>query len=436
MSNATTTSGGGAGGESAYNGNVASLVAGSATFSGVEPEIEINYTSPSEGVDNVTSTGTNTVSGSKTSQLDVKTDLVTVQNVYCKVSHATACVSGTSGGTITSDTVKFTSISSSNASVSVLNYEIMMDDSEGFYASGEQNLHLAPLNIEGTFTRPNRAVCVFSRDEDIPVKITMAGSAGSDAVGYPDTGGKGGEGGKCVFTYTLKKNVEYIFKLGVTGNPTGGLGSEAGVFGGAGAFFYEGGRLLLCCGGGGAGGTLASIGSIGGAGGGGNVAGGAGTGNNLGLGGAAFNMGALPTTPIVAKTGDTYNGGTIEPCTTGVYWRNQGVDPCSNMTGNQQFRTFQGNVVVSSASIQRGYKSGGTFTSSDGSYYGFRNNGGQNLVNGNPGGAGARGGAASSNKTSSGGGGAGYSNGSVTLVSEQQGGNPTNRAYAEIELDI
>ena len=40
-----------------------------------EPEIEINYTSPSEGVDNVTSTGTNTVSGSKTSQLDVNTNI-------------------------------------------------------------------------------------------------------------------------------------------------------------------------------------------------------------------------------------------------------------------------------------------------------------------------------------------------------------------------
>ena len=193
MSNATTTNGGGAGGESAYNGNVVSLITGSATFAGIEPEIEINYTSPSEGAGNVTSTAINTVSGSKTSQLDLKTNLVTVQNVYCKVSHPTACVSGTSGGTITSDTVKFTSISESNASVSVLNYEIMMEDSDAFYANGVQNLHLSPLNIEGTFTRPNRVVCVFSKDEDIPVKITMAGSAGSD---NPDPGAEGGEGGK------------------------------------------------------------------------------------------------------------------------------------------------------------------------------------------------------------------------------------------------
>tara|TARA_Y100001963_G_scaffold157731_1_gene254802 strand:+ start:10577 stop:11878 length:1302 start_codon:yes stop_codon:yes gene_type:complete len=433
MSNATTTSGGGAGGESAYNGNVASLVAGSATFSGVEPEIEINYTSPSEGVDNVTSTGTNTVSGSKTSQLDVKTDLVTVQNVYCKVSHATACVSGTSGGTITSDTVKFTSISSSNASVSVLNYEIMMDDSEGFYASGEQNLHLAPLNIEGTFTRPNRAVCVFSKDEDIPVKITMAGSAGLPGHSS-NPSGEGGEGGKCVFTYTLKKNVEYIFKLGVSGNPTGSLSSVAGVFGGAGAFFYEQGRLLVACGGGGGGGTREI--ERGGAGGGGNVAGGNGDGSGSGAGAATFQVGALPSTATLPQSGAPFNGGTVESCTTGVYWRNQGVDPCSAMTGNQQFRTFQGNVVVSSASIQRGYKSGGTFTVSDGSYYGYRNNGGQNPINGIAGGAGVRGGTASSQATAGGGGGAGYSNGSVTMVSEQQGGNPTNRAYAEIELNI
>ena len=106
------------------------------------------------------------------------------------------------------------------------------------------------------------------------------------------------------------------------------------------------------------------------------------------------------------------------------------------MTGNQQFRTFQGNVVVSSVSILRGYKSGGTFTVGDGSYYGYRNNGGQNTVDGTAGGAGVRGGAASTTKNAGGGGGAGYSNGSVTMVSEQQGGNPTNRAYAEIELDI
>ena len=50
----------------------------------------------------------------------------------------------------------------------------------------------------------------------------------------------GGKGGVTVFSYTLQKNTEYVFKLGTTVSPPTSLG-----YGGAGAFFYEKGRLLV-----------------------------------------------------------------------------------------------------------------------------------------------------------------------------------------------
>ena len=50
------------------------------------------------------------------------------------------------------------------------------------------------------------------------------------------------------------------------------------------------------------------------------------------------------------------------------------------------------------------------------------------------GGAGAGGGNAASSADSGGGGASGYSNGSVTMISTQQGGNPNDKALAQITL--
>lgn len=97
------------------------------------------------------------------------------------------------------------------------------------------------------------------------------------SAGFGHNGNTRGRGGVTVFTYTLQKNTEYVFKLGTTVSPPTSLG-----YGGAGAFFYEKGRLLVACGGGGASGWY---GGSGGDGGGAGVAGSSGTGSSGGDGG-------------------------------------------------------------------------------------------------------------------------------------------------------
>ena len=129
------------------------------------------------------------------------------------------------------------------------------------------------------------------------------------------------------------------------------------------------------------------------------------------------------------------SGGKVESCTTGNYWANAGYSPCDDV-GQQQFRTNQGTVVSGTATLQRGYKSSGTTT---GNTYAYRNNGGDSTISVggayvSGGGAGAYGGNAGRNANSGGGGGSGYTDGSVTIVSSQQGGNTSSSAYATIKL--
>ena len=94
-----------------------------------------------------------------------------------------------------------------------------------------------------------------------------------------------------------------------------------------------------------------------------------------------------------------------------------------------------GQINTSTATIERGYKAADV--DSD---YGFRHNGGNSQVIGanglfvGGGGAGAGGGNAASGADSGGGGASGYSNGSVTIISTQQGGNKTELAGALITL--
>ena len=129
------------------------------------------------------------------------------------------------------------------------------------------------------------------------------------------------------------------------------------------------------------------------------------------------------------------SGGKVESCTTGNYWSNAGYSPCDDV-GQQQFRTNQGTVVSGTATLQRGYKSSGTTTSNT---YGYRNNGGDSTISVGGayvcgGGAGAYGGDAGRNANSGAGGGSGYTDGSVTIVSSQQGGNTSSSASATIKL--
>ena len=143
----------------------------------------------------------------------------------------------------------------------------------------------------------------------------MAASAGQDF-----NGNKGGEGGTCKFSYTLKRNTEYVFKLGTTIEPTSSLGR-----GGAGAYFYEKGRLLVACGGGGASGWSSGRG---GAGGGPSVAGAPGSGSDGGAGGQNVPDGQLSSE---GQLDFRTTGGKIESCTTGNYYAINGFSPCEDV---------------------------------------------------------------------------------------------------------
>ena len=411
---------GGSGGQSAYNSQVVTLQENAET--GVQPFVEVTYTSATQG-GGQTQTIQTTISGSQTNSMTIQSDTVGIQTVRCLIKHPTAALNegqatnpseanesdGVLNDGLLTVTRNFETISSVNLQQSNLTVELVRDDDVNVFDTDEQNLFLGPLNLQATTSDfdMTRAITVFPTEENIAVRIEMGGSAGQSF-----NGNAGGEGGKCTFTTTLLKNTEYTFKLGATIEPTASIGR-----GGAGAYFYEKGRLLVACGGCGASGWY---GGSGGDGGGAGVAGQSGSGANRGAGGTKYNDGSLPAAGIL-PSGAT--GGKIESCTTGGYWNGQGFSPCSDI-GQQKFVLANGQVNNSTQTIQRGYKAADV--NSD---YGFRHNGGNSQVIGanglfvGGGGAGAGGGGAS-----------GYSNGSVSIISAQQGGNSSSLAFASIRL--
>jgi len=423
---------GGEGGTSRYRSDVATKI--SDATDGVIPEVIVEYVSSTEGSGGSDVTVKTTISGSQTDSLTIKSDAVGIQTVRCLVKHPTAALNyaqvinpsesndsdGLFSDGLLSVTRNFETISSVNSQQSFLTYELVRDDDVNRFATGEENLFLGPFGFNASKDNfdMTRTITVFPKDENLAVKIQMGGSAGQSF-----NGNSGGEGGVCVFTTTLLKNTEYTFKLGVTVEPTSSIGR-----GGAGAYFYEKGRLLVACGGGGASGWY---GGNGGDGGGAGVAGASGSGQNRGTGGTKYNDGDLPAAGVL-PSGET--GGKIESCTTGGYWNTQGYSPCSDL-GQQQFILANGQINTSTATIERGYKAADV--NSD---YGFRHNGGNSQVIGanglfvGGGGSGAGGGNAASGADSGGGGASGYSNGSVTIISTQQGGNATEFAGALISL--
>ena len=421
---------GGKGGQSAYNNQVVTLQENAE--SGVQPFVEVTYTSASQGGGQTQTIKTN-ISGSQTKSMTVRTDTVGIQQVKCLIKHPNAALnyfqaqfpsanesSGVLNGGLLTNPANFEAISAVNLTQSILKVELVRDDDVNVYGDAEQNLFLGPLDMQGTDQDFNmtRAITVFAPDENIAVRVDMAGSAGQSF-----NGNSGGKGGRCTFTTTLQKGVEYTFKLGATVEPTASIGR-----GGAGAYFYEKGRLLVACGGGGASGWY---GGSGGDGGGAGVAGQSGSGANGGSGGTKYNDGDLPSAGIL-PSGVT--GGKIESCTTGGYWNTQGFSPCSDL-GQKQFVLANGQINTSTATIERGYKAADVNSS-----YGFRHNGGNSQVIGanglfvGGGGSGAGGGNAASGADSGGGGASGYSNGTVTITSTQQGGNNSSFAFAQIKL--
>lgn len=336
---------------------------------------------------------TDTVSGATSPNLVISCGNVGIQTIQCKISHPSACNSPLYSNVI---------------NLNVINVRPIINI-ETFEENGSSNATLSSLDLNsvGTITLDATntlgLTSLYALEADIDVIMELYGSKGLDANGYV-----GGQGGKSTISFTMKKGDEYVISRIPQSDTNGGI------------FLYRKSKLIAAIGSGGNAGTLDN----GGAGGGINVAGLIGEGRGAGAGGALVASGTLLSNGIFGSTasssttllsGDSIasapNGGRTISCAKGNYWRNQGYSACQNI-GSVQFYRSDGSVVSNTASISRGFKAG----------YSILTTSGAGTNNGGNGGNGATGGNGGANGTG-GGGGSGYSDGSITIVSTQQGGN-------------
>ena len=341
-----------------------------------------------------------TISGSRSNVLTVSSDAAVSATAKVVVSNSNAFNSP-----LTSKSITFTSTSARP----LINIEQINNTNTATLS--EHNLD----DGEITFTDdayPANQICIYSPERDIEIEMDLFGGKGDD-----NGANVGGDGGKSTIKFTLDQNVEYVIT---------GLYTEVNA-----PFIYRKASLIAVVGEGGD----AGDGGNGGDGGGINVKGEDNTGgSNAGLGGAVIAAGELPANGIygslttnVAYAEDSNaanpNGGRAIKCTKGIYWRDQGISACEDLTSNNKFRLSDGTEVQNtSSSITRGFKAG---------YNMIETKGDQNS-GGGQGGTGAFGGEGGIND-GGGGGGSGYTDGSVTVVSTQQGGS-TGPAKVVIRL--
>ena len=344
--------------------------------------------------------GSTIVSGSKTSTLVVSSGNVLSTQLRCKVSHPRARNSPIYTNAIQLQVVTPRENLALEYPVSNSNRAIL--DSKNL-TNGSYTI---ARSIQGS-SHPGGALAIFyAADKDLNVLIDIYGEKGVDNSGY-----SGGQGGVSTIKLTLRRNEEYVL--------AGPLFPQNFV-GGA-VFLYRKGKLIAVVGGGGNAGRLGNGGNGGGV----NVMGSSGAGSGAGSGGSLFSPGSLPANGIFGsifsgvsvplQPGDSIasapNGGRVLPCAKGNFWRQQGIPPCNDV-GTSQFRDANGTVLNNTGFITRGFKAGYSIRQTQGT------SGSAQI---GVGGGGATGGAGGFN--GGGGGGSGYSDGSIEIISTQQGGN-------------
>ena len=363
-------------------------------------------------------TRTTTVSGSTSKILTLSTDGPGIGYTVCaSVSSATA-----SNSPIKSDYADYRVLDSQDESIIVIeaigveNTATVSELDLNADEDGDVEISPASPNVDkDIFTQ---FYSIFAKDRDLDVEMDLYGGGSSD--------GTSGEGGYSRIRFTMKQNEEYVIA---------GLIDSINT-----PFVYRKGALMACVGEGGKtqvvqnttfGGT--ELRGRGGAGGGIGIAGISGTRQGAGVGGPLILDGQLTlqgvfgsafgNTPLVYpgdqissinftgqfQTGG--NGGRTIRCAKGVYWAQQGLAPCDDISGSTQFRLSDGTVVTNTTAISRGFKAGYNIMQTAGGDIGF----------GARGGNGATGGSGGLN--ASGGGGSGYQDGSVTVVDTRLGGS-------------
>ena len=222
----------------------------------------------------------------------------------------------------------------------------------------------------------------FWSPTDIDVDLQMYGGKGTNF-----NGNSGGNGGYAYMRLRMKANTEYVIA---------GLDEFSNT-----PFLFKKANLIASVGSGGHAGRLGNGGDGGGTRQGGSTAlrGAAGAplitpGSDGIIGSASASSEISPDTKASSP-----NGGQTLKCTKGTYWREQGLSPCANISGNSQFRLGDGTIVTNTASIGRGFKAGYNIfnTSGEGGKTGNQgresdggngSSGGQGSINGYGGGGG------------------------------------------------
>ena len=412
---------GGFGGLNAFDPNLVSLIGSSLnpSFTNSDGWGEINYDSAS--ADPPTSQNI-TVSGTQTPTLTIRSDSVLTRRIRCVVSHTSEDISD-----VISNSVNF--ICQSTTDTSNINIEFI-GPSTGFssqnFASleehdlndGEYTFDMVPLSSTSTVLY----YCFYSPDKDIDIEMDLYGGMGVNVTSIIGTQNIGGQGGYSRIRFTLERNTEYIIT---------GLNDIIDA-----PFVYRKATLIACVGQGGA--AAIAMNAHGGAGGGVSTDGSEG-GVWGGGGGRGANRDNLTTTGVYGSlftTTDTTSiyyvtppypldsiaedrdGGQAITCPKGVYYAQEGLSPCQDITDPTltHFRYGDSSEVANSALINRGYKPG---------YDMIQTAGAGDINGGGNGGNGATGGQGGTSNCG-GGGGSGYTDGSVTVLDTQQGGSSAN----------
>jgi hypothetical protein len=398
---------GAGGGGSGYIGSSLLTDAETTTGGGADPGIsgsfEITLTDTS-----ITTDVTVTISGATTDVLTLSADGNVSTTTSVAVSNSNA-----SNSPVTSATRSFVSTTARP----VLNIE-QIDNTDTAIISQHN------FNDDGeiTFTDadyPANQISIYAPERDIEVDIELYGGKGFDLNG--DLGGfepsgnayYGGDGGLGTIRLTLEQNVEYVIT---------GLYAEVNA-----PFLYRKASLIACSGGGGRPTTFNDGREGGGVGLRGDGA------RNLtsftgGLNDEAFftDLSEIPLNEVVEPDQNITSiapnqGGRTHACPPGDYWRDQGLSPCDDIPSGNRFRLGDGTEVTNtSSSITRGFKTGYINIRTGGlggpEYRRF------NVDDAGNGGCGATGGTGATTGGRPAGGGSGYSDGSVTIVSNQLGG--------------
>ena len=172
---------GGSGGQSAFNNQVANLTEFADT--GVQPFVEVTYTSATQGGGQTQTIKTN-ISGSQTKSMTVRSDTVGIQQVKCLIKHPNAALnyfqgrfpsanesSGILDGGLLTNPANFEAISAANLTQSTLKVELVRDDDVNVFGDAEYNLFLGSLDIQGTDQDFNmtRTVTVYAPAPHLPI---------------------------------------------------------------------------------------------------------------------------------------------------------------------------------------------------------------------------------------------------------------------------